>query len=255
MRKRIADVQEKGRNLEIGLVAVAVLIAAGEYALATPPYFQKLIDTGNVEFEFYDPRSTRHEHRGHTQFHLHVANECSFHRRWEVNRRRQHLTITLRIVNITYRLTNTIRLPERFDSDSDWRWNHSLVRHEFDHVAMSTDPRVRMLIEHLYGGIRKIERTLPLGKKIDDRLTLDIVDEEIAPLRKAVLEALLANQNLLDDVTRHGVRPIPDRAVFFRSLFTGANLREIEFPYLVEVADLVKTRAYRDVELPYRLKE
>jgi hypothetical protein len=245
----------KRGNLKIGLLVAVVLVALPHGAPATPPYFQKLIDAGNVEFEFCDPRQDRHSHLGHTQFRLDVHHDGTFEHRWEVNHNKHNLVIAPKIGNITYRLTNRVRLPNRFASDSDWRWSHFLMKHEFDHVAMSTDPRVRMLIEHLYGGIRRIDRALPLDAKIDERLVLQIIDEEVAPRRSAVIQALLANQKLLDDATDHGTRPLPDREQFFRSLFTAVNLREAGFPYVSEVSDLFQTETYQNVVLPYDLEE
>ena len=220
-------------------------------AADVPPYFTRLIEAGNVEFEFYDPKITRREHLGHTQFNLHVRHRSSFKFGWTVGRGVRYLTIRATISDISPRLTHTITLPVWLDSDR--RWNDRLVKHEFDHVAISCDPRVLMLVERLYGGVDTIDRTVPPGTRIDNRFVEEIVNESLTSRLKAVVEAVKANQTLLDDVTRHGVRPIADRKKFFGSLFTEPNLKEIGFPYLGEIRDILRSKAYIEAELPYQV--
>ena len=234
------------------LVAVFWTAIDGGYAPAdVPPYFKRLIEAGGVEFEFYDPEKTPREHLGHTQFNLHVRHRSSFQFGWTVGRDVRYLTIRATISDVSPRLTHTITLPRRLDSDR--RWNDRLVKHEFDHVAISCDPRVLMLVESLYDEVDTIDRTVPPGTRIDNRFVGEIVNEQLTSRLKAVIEAVKANQNLLDEVTRHGVRPIADRKKVFGSLYTEPNLKEIGFPYLGEVRDILKSTAYREAELPYRV--
>jgi len=68
-----------------------------------------------------------------------------------------------------------------------------------------------------------------------------------------VTDAIKANQELFDKVTRHGARPIKDRKKFFGALYTEPNLKEIGFPYLDEVRDILKSVQYSKAELPYYL--
>jgi hypothetical protein len=225
----------------------------GGYAWAAdvPPYFERLIEAGNVEFEFYDPEKTPREHLGHAQFKLHVRHRSSFQFGWTIGRGVRHLTIRATISDISPRLTHTITLPKWLDSDR--RWRSQLVKHEFDHVAISCGPRVMMLVERLYDGVDTIDQSVPSGTRIDNRFVEKLVNEQISSRLKAVIDVMQANQNLLDEVTRHGIRPIAEGKKFFGSLYTEPNLKEIGFPYLGEVGDILRSKAYREAELPYQV--
>ena len=226
--------------------------AADAQTAGAPPYFKRLIEAGSVEFEFYDAEKTRREHLGHTQFNLNVRHRSSFQFGWTVRRGVRHLTIRATISDISPRLTHTITLPKWLDSDR--RWNDRLVKHEFDHVAISCDPRVLMLVKHLYDGVDTINQTVPQETRIDKRFAGKLISEQLTSRLTAVIEALKANQNLLDEISRHGVRPIGDRKKFFGSLNTEPNLKEIGFPYLDEVRDMLRSKAYTEADLPYQVE-
>ena len=243
----------KLRSRIVILVALSSTAVHAGHAPAAdaPPYFKRLIEAGKVEFEFYDPQKTRRETLGHTQFDLHVRHRSSFQFGWSVGRSVRYLTIRATISDISPSLTHTITLPQWLDSDR--RWNDRLMKHEFDHVAISCDPRVMMLVEHLYDGIDRIDLNVPSDTRVDNRFVEKIVNEQATSRLKAVIEAMKANQNLLDEVSRHGVRPIADRKKFFGSLYTEPNLKKIGFPYLDEVRDILRSKAYTEAELPYQV--
>lgn len=236
-------------------MVVAIFLSAidGVHAAAAdvPPYFKRLIEAGNVEFKFYDPRETPREHLGHTESKLHVRHRSSFQFDWTDGRGVRHLTIRTTISKISPRLTHAITLPEWLNSDR--RWNDRLLKHEFDHVAISCDPRVLMLVEHLYNGVDAIHRTVPARTRIDNSFVGELVNEQLALRLEAMIEAMQANQNLLDEVTRHGLRPLADRKKFFGSLYTGPNLKKTGFPYLGEVRDVLTSKAYTEAKLPYQV--
>ena len=144
---------------------------------------------------------------------------------------------------------HTVRLPKYLEHRR--RWNHPLVKHEFDHVAISCDPRLKMLVVHLLQNIGRIDTTVNSTATLDTRFVRELIDQEIAKRVDAAVELLNANQQQLDEVTRHGAAPIPDREAFFRSLFTKPNFDRVKFPYTGEVLDLLESDAYRKATLPY----
>ncbi len=244
------------RKLRLGCVVLVALCYAAvnggdATAAEAPPHFQHLIETGNVKFEFYDPSKTRREFPGHTAFNLHVRHRSSFKYSWTNGRGVRQLTIRIAVSGVSPRLKHTITLPDRLDSDR--RWNDRLVRHEFDHVAITCDPRVLMLIAHLYDGVTRIEREVPAGERIDNRFVEKLVNERVASRLHAVVEAVKANQDLLDEVTHHGRRRIADRKKFFGALYTEPNLKKIGFSYLGDSRDILKSEAYLKAELPYHV--
>ena len=232
-------------------------VAAVDHAAAAeiPPHFKQLIAQGNVEFEFYDSRAERRRYPGQALFLLYVDHRYRF--RYDATEQdgSLHLKIRPGMRKVDCRISHKIRLPERFDSDD--RWGHWLVAHEFDHVAISTDPRPVMLVEHLLKKLRPIRRMVEPSETLDASETVDvqyvgrIIEEEIVKRRIAVERLIQANYDLLDELTRHGVRPIPDREAFFKSLYTKANLQKMQFPYTAEVSNLLSDRTYQNAELPH----
>jgi hypothetical protein len=239
------------------LIVALVLCSSGKTAddakSATPAYFRRLIDAGDVTIEFYDRRADPVPYRGYTEFQLNIRHEFSYRYQWVQQGRTRRVTIEPRLRKVSSSLTHSMRLPKYLDSDR--RWNDPLVKHEFDHVALSCDPRVMMLAEHLLGGVRKIVRTLPDGTTIDDSLVRKLVEEELAKRVEATVELVKANQRLLDEVTRHGARRLPDREAFFRALFTRPNLDRAKFPYTDEALELLQSEDYRKTKLPYAFRE
>jgi len=239
----------------VPMLLLCVLAVDRGAAAEIPPPFKQLIAQGNVEFEFYDSRAERRRYPGMALFLLYVDHHYRF--RYDVTQHDGSLHLKIRPVmrKVECRISHKIRLPERFDSDD--RWSHWLVAHEFDHVAISTDPRPIMLIEHLLKKLRPIRRTVELnewgkpGETVDAQYVGRIVEEQVVKRRKAVERLVQANYDLLDEITRHGVRPIPDREAFFESLYTKANLEQMRFPYAAEVSSLLSSRTYQNVERPH----
>ncbi len=168
-----------------------------------------------MSFAFYDPVQEPRVHRGYTAFRLDMFYDASFQYRWEDGAAGRSVTIQTRIGNIRYRLSNRVELPQYLDNND--RWNDSLVRHEFDHVAMTVDPRVRMLFEHLCRKVAPISRRLPLASPINDAVVKAIIHEEVERRCNAVIDLLIANEHALDVATSHGSRQLADRAAYFRS--------------------------------------
>jgi len=213
-------------------------------AAEIPLYYKQLIAQGDVEFEFYDSRVERRRYPGQALFLLYVDHRYQFRYDTVEHDGNRHLKIRPGMQRVDCRVSHTIRLPDRFDSDQ--RWSHWLVAHEFDHVAISTDPRPVMLVEHLLHELRLIRRTVDPSEVIDTQDVDRIVDEEIVKRRDAVQCLIQSNYDLLDEITRHGVQPIPDREAFFKSLYTKPNLEQLQFPYTAEVSSLLSDRAYRN---------
>ncbi len=261
MKRRHSTTQRRqvGRILP-GVAQVLCLMSLAAVALAqqepAPPreYFEGLVESANVRFEFYDPRREPHRHRGFTTYQLGISHHYGFRYDWvEFDDGGRRVTIRPKLKEITYTLENKVRLPRSLETDR--RWSDPLVHHEFDHVAMTIDPRPRMLVEHLYRQLGPLARRVG-GEAILDRSWGEaVVEEALRPRREAVLNLLLANEDLLDEATRHGAVRLKDRRAFFQGLFSEENLRRQQFPYLPEVRKLVRRRDYRQAKLPYRLIE
>jgi hypothetical protein len=130
-------------------------------------------------------------------------------------------------------------------------WETQLLLHEFDHVALSGDQRIKLLLDEVCGNLPTITVKLAGDEKPDDAFLGERVNDEITRREKAVLNLVRANYLLLDKVSDHGRVPIPNREQFFAQLFTRANLQQHRFPYLEQVSKLLDSEAYRAVKLKH----
>jgi len=226
--------------------------ATEKAAAGVPAPLQQLIDAGKVKFEFYDPLRNRPRYPGRTEFLFYVDHQYRFQHDQARRGTKSFLTIQPTMQKVTCRVEHKMILPQRLNSDD--RWNDRLLRHEFDHVVISTDPRIAMLAEHLLRKIRRITVEVDPRQQVDKRYIDGVVSEEIRQRRDAVIGLIQANYQRLDDVTHHGILPLADREKFFTSLYTEENLQQADFPFAADAADLLRSRAYR-ATLPRQVPE
>ena len=127
--------------------------------------------------------------------------------------------------------------------------------HEFDHVAISSDPRIDLLLEHLLRNISPLQLTIDNDEQLDGDWISDQINAAIDRRTEAMIDSITENYVLLDDITSHGTRAIPDRQAFFEALYTKANFDHQAFQYTGELLDLLRSPAYTEVELPYSFGE
>lgn len=241
------------------LITVTVNNCWTETALAqeglkttAPDYFQNLIETGNVELSFHDPRKHEVKTGGKAYFNYKFHHTVKFRFKW----RRADLpgklllTISPSITDARVTVSHTVSVPNSYRNPR--MWTTRLVKHEFDHVALSSDPRVLKLLEHLVRNLGPIERTVGGSKKPDRDLCLKIINEECDSRRGAVVALVQANYRILDNISQHGKKRIPDRSEFFRHLFDKKNIDAQEFQFLPELLDLLDRRDYREMKLHYK---
>ncbi len=252
----------------VSLVTSSVVVGLCEEATVTPPpiettdpnqepiptdsapeELQRLIADGHINLVYdSDPEFVKAD-TGKAHFHL--TFKQTFQYKYTKSKRNGcwHVKLTATQVKPTVGLEHTIRLPVQYKSDHVW--NDRLLRHEFDHVAVSLDPRAVLLIEHLFQHLPPIERILDPGQLPSDELHKKLFNEEFEKRGQAVIELVKQNNVLVDKVGKHGTVPIPRRAEFFGQLFLKQNLVESKFPYVEEVFDLLETPNYRKAELRF----
>jgi hypothetical protein len=127
-------------------------------------------------------------------------------------------------------------------------WHSSVVKHEFDHVRISSDPRVVMLIRFLLDEIDFVEvatqRDAGGSTAIAGDEFRDAIDARIEAVVEAMGELLQANYDLLDEMTTHGDRQSDLDDNFFSRLYTEENLRKMNFVFLDETSRLLRQRKY-----------
>jgi hypothetical protein len=214
-----------------------------------PTYFQRLIEAGNVKFDFYARRPAGQRYPGRALFYLNCRDETAYRTTWKVKDGEKQVAIRVNLKSVTCELTHTLRLPRYLNNDR--RWTNRLLKHEFDHVAISCDPRVALLVQQLYGDVKRVLTTVDADVKVDDKMVRPLIDKQYSARANAVIALIKSNYVLLDKVSRHGTAPIENRKVFFQSLFSKPNLDAAGFPYTGDVLELLKSKEYREAELLY----
>lgn len=207
-------------------------------------YIAQMERLGQVAYEFYNPAAGPNRNTGETLFTLsyQVPALASWHE-IKPEGSRVRLRIIPAITAIRSSVRHHIRLPSGYALSTGWYRN--LVQHEFDHVAISTDERPRLLLKHLLLGVSDFEREVPAETRITDKFVRAIIKEELDHRKDAVVELIRHGYEELDHTTHHGENPLPNRKEFFVALFTEEGLQRAHFKYLEEARALLKTMPYR----------
>ena len=155
------------------------------------------------------------------------------------------VSVTALNIKIAPRLRHLIRLPLAWYQAEVWE--SRLLSHEFDHVAVSLDPRPRALLVHLCSKLPTHRFSIGAEEKPSDKQLRQRIDREIQRRVSAVLDLVRANYVLLDKVSRNGQVAMRDRNAFFKRLYTRSNLEATEFPFRQEVAPLLESERYRQL--------
>ena len=230
---------------------LVLFVLVAHPALGTDPdYVKRMEKTGAVTYE-YDADIGPAETHAQTRFTIETQVKVSYKHTTRPAGRVVHVTIEPRIVEFTFEVRHTIRLPKQMEDESK-RYG-TLLYHEFDHVAISSDERPSLLFKCLVSKIGVIRKTLPAGTKIDNESVNKSMNVRIKAYEQAIVALIQANYDLLDteDVSNHGIKPIADREAFFSSLYTRENLERVKFPYAKQVARFLKTPEYREAKTHY----
>ncbi len=217
------------------------------------PELLRLIDRGKVEVVYdSDPEFVRAS-RGWADFHVQIRSSFKYDLKKTRQNGRWNVTLDITKLEPKIELTHLIRLPSTFKSPDVW--SSRVLRHEFDHIAVSLDPRAMLLLRHLLVHLPEIERTLEPKETPTNDVLNKLVDEEVVKRRQAVVELMKQNNQQLDKLGAHGAELVPNRATFFTQLYTKENLAEMKFPFIEQVLDLLETAEYRQAESPFLARD
>jgi len=155
------------------------------------------------------------------------------------------VSVTPLNVKLMPRLRHVIRMPVALYREEVWE--SRLLGHEFDHVAVSLDPRPRALLVHLCSELPTSRFSMDGQEKPSDKQMREGINHEIQRRQSAILDLLRANYVALDKVSQNGRSAMQDRKDFFESLYTQQNLEATEFPFRKEVVSLLESESYRQL--------
>jgi hypothetical protein len=216
---------------------------SSEFELPAPPArLARLIERGKVEFEFYDPATNPREFDGETHFEFRV--EYSFRYSFRIRSRddAKFVFVNPSFNRIDILCQNHVFIPMRFQHDKFWQTK--LVDHEFEHVRVNCDQRPRLLADYLLKRIDRFEISLGPDEDFDEQKIEEIIGSEVVKIRTEIIRIIQANNDYLDELTRHGLKDLEDPEAFFAELYSVANLKKENFIFLEDVANLIESEEF-----------
>ncbi len=188
-----------------------------------PADLAPLLERAPVSWEFYDRRKIKPRYEAFTRYDLRVEQRHRF--RYELSRTSGGgvlITIRVRFTHVEHQQTYRIEAPDHLDPQRFWQ--SRLIRHEMDHVKISSHPFVAAEMIRQVKSVREFQRELRPGEIPTPAVISQWIDEEVGRKLKPVLQLVQDNNHKLDEITRHGLRAF-DHEVFFALLYTRENLR------------------------------
>ena len=195
-----------------------------------PGEFMRLIDRGNVSITVDDQRIRKAGKTALTLFHFVIDYDLRFRHQllgFDEKSKTWQAKITSWMDQPKVRLEHTICFQSNFTPNSPWE--SRLVKHEFDHVAISSDPRLlkiikRILEQRKQWTARWNQVEAPTEADIKKSI-LDNVVEEV----KSFEQMVQSQYDYLDKESSQGVSTIENRSNFFQSLYTLEGLERCKF--------------------------
>ena len=142
--------------------------------------------------------------------HYRITYKFSSHAKWVL--RRNQLTVRVKFARVQWEPSHVIWFldaPVNGDLPNRDFWNIPVVRHEFDHVRISNDPRHKKMFLQSLKDNAIITRTVSSLETIDDETVDAIVQRMVDRQFAKVSELIEIRYRELDRVTDHGIKPIP----------------------------------------------
>ena len=222
-----------------------------------PGEFGRLIDRGNVQVKVDDERIRLAGKSALTLFQFVADFDSKFKYEWIDSKPQNGLwkaKILAWMDQPKIRLEHTICIPSTYNPTEPW--TSKLIKHEFDHVAISTDPRlvkiIKRVLQRRRTWVAQFEQpTLPSENDVRDRIR-----QEIGLEIKNCERMVQAQYDRLDKESSEGLSTIGNRLDFFLELYSVSGLERCQFEYVDEVRAMLTDKRLdiptkKDVEQHY----
>jgi hypothetical protein len=241
--------------LMIALSAVGSTLFAGEAIPEASPsdvlkWIQSAEKSGRLEVDFYPPDKRPSQYAGWTEFELTLEYKYEQQMKWKIARDKTvNVIIYPTFSTIKPLMSHTVKLPDSLNAST---WHESeLGRHELDHIAIGSHPRLILLSTHLVKSIVTVKRQADRITDVNQKWAQEEITKEVNSRSQAVQSLVAETNKRLDDLSRHGARELDDRAHFFDRLFLKENLDESKFVYLGDVLKLIESPEYRNATIQF----
>jgi hypothetical protein len=187
------------------------------YPVPPPPEeLAKLIQQGNVSFEFYDPKIVTRSFAGETKFEFRYAYQSRSNWQRTTQDGKAAIEVKIEYQDITLERTHRVLLPQ--DMMADDLFTRRLTLHEFDHVRISCDPRLpgllkAMLTERNAKIVQVLDETeheftgKPTAKDLA-RIGRQIVKDESDKVFNDFVSVVSIRYQELDRTSNYGLKPL-----------------------------------------------
>ena len=191
-----------------------------------PPEIAALIRNGTVKLitgggpmSDQDPLQRRGRLAGETRFTFRFR--YSSHLKWQVESSRSLADGGRKMVRIQVRFRSVKLLPShqiwlRRPPSSESFWDDPVVRHEFDHVRISSHPQVEKLFRDAVKKLQRIRvpvsEIVTSGQRVSDQAVTSLIESRMDAILKDTTEYVRIRYRELDRLTDHGLRPLPPEA-------------------------------------------
>ena len=207
-----------------------------------PEPYRELMKIGNAEIELYDPSKDPLEFEGETRFKFAI----SFRYRYRYSTKSENgakiVTVRPRFTELDIQCTNKIYIPLKYGGDDFWKAR--LVDHEFEHVRLNCDVRPKLLAEFLVNKLDRFEVRIDDDKEADTKLIDAKISEYVTTIRTEVVRMIQAENDYLDELTKHGLRHLEDLDAFFDERYSPKTLAGYRFKYMKQAEPLFDTKEY-----------
>jgi hypothetical protein len=208
-----------------------------------PSEFLRLIDMGNVEIKVDDQRVRNARKSAVTLFQFSVKYNFKYRIEWATrtsNRDPWHASIVAWSDQPQVRLDHQVCLLSNFMPINPWQ--SKLLRHEFDHVAISTDPRLTKLMKQMLQRRRKITSIWEQFETPSEADVRQRVQKEFDDDVQSIQSLIQRQYDELDGQSNEGSAEIANRKKFFIDLYSPDGLERCGFPLSTDTRSFIKDK-------------
>ncbi len=221
--------------------------------IATAPgEFVRLIERGRVRIDVDDRRLAEAGKGALTLFKFTTKYDFRYQVQWIGSKRGSsgwEAQLTAWAQKPVIEPSHTILFPTSFQPGDPWRT--PLMKHEFDHVAISTDPRWKKLLTKTLTQKRTWSATFEQVDRPTEEEINGQIREKMQTLIGEFERLAQAQYDLLDKASSDGLVNLGDRTKFFKNLYGDQTLKDCNFLYLDAARVMMQDSSDRDVTEHY----
>ena len=213
------------------------------------PEIKELIQIGNVQFKYLPELND--SRRGYAKFKFKWKRNFSYKYSFKYLPDKNIFNVNISAkVKETPTLVHTIEMPSKHIGK---KWHDRLFRHEFDHVAISTDQRPILILSFLVAHLKINDIKVATKSQLTKAFLGKIINARIDLIENEVESLIRNNYRLLDSksISDHGKKKILNRKGFFKNLYSHSNLVNQGFPFAEKVKDFLETKEYKNAKVVY----